>query len=97
MMLLVEIPQRNRVRQHLIQVLDAPRADLLVQRDRQLRDLPVRLDFPRLLVQDRPRSLRSLTLGILSAIILGAHLRSPPYLGKMLFILGILSPAEIDL
>src|SRR6266850_8266407 len=45
MMFLVQIAQRHRVRQQLVEVVHTFPADLLRQRDRQLDEMSVRLDL----------------------------------------------------
>jgi hypothetical protein len=59
MMLLVKIAKSDRIGENLIQVVSAGCTNLFVQRDRQLRDLPIRLNFPRILMHDRPCTARA--------------------------------------
>src|SRR6185312_2533680 len=61
-MLLVEIPDRNRIRQNLVQILDALAAGLLAERDRQLDDRAERLDLHGLLPHQRPGPVQHLDL-----------------------------------
>src|ERR1700726_3434767 len=59
MVLLVEVAKRHGIRQYLIQILGAGRTHLFIQRNRQLRDFSVRLNFPGILMQNRPCPFRA--------------------------------------
>src|SRR5882724_2553839 len=58
-MLLVKIAKAHRIRQELIQILDASRANVRVQSDRQSGDLAEGLNLRSMLVQTRAGSLRT--------------------------------------
>src|SRR5258708_36355165 len=58
-MLLVEIAEAHRIRQELIQILDASGANIRVQSDRQPGDLAEGLNFRGMLVHKRSSCLRT--------------------------------------
>ena len=57
MVFLVHVAQRHGVGEELVQVVDARFAGRLIEGDRQFGDFSVGLNFPGVLVQDRPGAL----------------------------------------
>src|SRR5580692_12068447 len=76
MMLFVHVAQSHRIREKLVEVLGAGCADPLIEGDRQLGDLAVRLDFGGMLVLNRTGFFRAcfqLAVGSFSLVIFGTH------------------------
>src|SRR3984957_873954 len=82
--LFVHVAQRDRIGEKLVQVFDAVGANLFIEADGELRNLVVRLNFARLLMQNRTRPLGArldagVTLSGVCFAILGTHNFTVPF------------------
>src|SRR6266850_8383562 len=79
MMLLVQIAQRHRVRQQLVEVVHTLPADLLRERDRQLDEMSERLNLMCVLMGQRLRLVQN-RVGVNQSL---CHVLSPCRLSRM--------------